>query len=318
MLMAAKVDSGDEKISEKKRSRIKALEQRLSTAALRKSPAALSAHLVSHVQEEEKHKKKRDTGKRKHSDPAGAIGTFAQASLTSSGPSKFKAFNANDHAYLKLCQPVNENLLDIHLQTSEEKGGGDTISDILYDILRSGGLADRDTKDELQKLQDKYLALENPTSQRSGYKRAQHQTLHKLGKRSQKHMSMRQHRHFGSLDLPKKNQKYDLYLPMHEMWKEYIVDLLKNGRQKNIEYFLLTADLHGAILAVVESKIKSFIGVQGIMIRETLNTFGIMTSENRFRVVPKKGSVFMFQVEFWRVILHGDKVSTRNLNQDVE
>lgn len=219
---------------------------------------------------------------------------------------------------MKLCQPIHENLLGIHLQTSEEKGGGDTINNILYDILRSGGLADKGTKDELQKLQDKYFALENPSSQRSTYRMARHQTLHKLGKRSQKHMSMRQHRHFGSLDLPKKYQKYDLYFPMHEMWNEYIVDLLKSRRQKNIEYFLLTADLHGAILAVVESKVKSFIGVQGIMIRETLNTFGILTSENKFRVVPKKGSVFMFQVEFWRVILHGDKLSTRNLNQDVD
>jgi hypothetical protein len=88
--MAAKVDCGDEKVSEKKRSRIKALEQRLSAAALGKSPAALSAQLVSHSQEKEKHKKKRDTGKRKHSDPVSASGIFAQASGMSSGPSKFK------------------------------------------------------------------------------------------------------------------------------------------------------------------------------------------------------------------------------------
>ncbi|KAH9298994.1 hypothetical protein KI387_030676, partial [Taxus chinensis] len=192
-------------------------------------------------------------------------------------------FEANDPAYLKLYRPVHENLLGTHLQTCVKRGGGDTISVILHDILRSGDLADKDTEEEIDKIQDKYLALENPTSQRNAYNRARHKALHSSGKRSQKHMSMRQHRHCGSLDFPKKYQKYDLYLSMHEMWKEYIADLLKNGRQKNIEYFLLTADLHGAILAVVESKIKSFTGVQGIMIRETLNTFGILTSENRFR-----------------------------------
>lgn len=56
--MATKVECGDENISEKKRSRIKALEQRLSAAALGKSPAALLAQLVSHSQEKEKRKKK--------------------------------------------------------------------------------------------------------------------------------------------------------------------------------------------------------------------------------------------------------------------
>lgn len=89
--MATKAECGDENISEKKRSCIKALEQRLSPAALGKSPDALIAQLVSHSQEKEKHKKKRDIGKRKHSDPVGASGIFAQASRTSSGPLNFKA-----------------------------------------------------------------------------------------------------------------------------------------------------------------------------------------------------------------------------------
>ncbi|KOM27641.1 hypothetical protein LR48_Vigan442s007700 [Vigna angularis] len=68
-----------------------------------------------------------------------------------------------------------------------------------------------------------------------------------------------------------------------------------------------------SVFAVVECKITYFTGIDGIMIRETAEAFGIITEDDKFRVVPKKGSVFVFQVDCWKVTLHGDKLGSRKV-----
>eukprot|EP01018_Ginkgo_biloba_P014348 Gb_07057 [translate_table: standard] len=294
-------------ISEKKMSRIKALEKRLS------SPA--SAYLPSASQSQNQVKKKKiHAGTMESSNPKAKL---PLASSASPGCSNLQDSKANDPAYFQLRQPVHENLLESSLQISRGRVGGGAIHGVVHDLLKSGNNTDKYIEGALTKiLQDQFILLDNATLPGSASARARVRALRSLGKRSKKHMSMRQHRQCGSFDFPRKYQNYNLYAPMHEMWKEHIRHLLRNCRQKHIESCLLTADFHGAIFVVVESRNKSFTGVQGIMIRETVNTFGIITSENRFQVVPKKGSIFMFQVDLWRVTLRGDNLSSRNINQD--
>ncbi|RVW39767.1 Ribonuclease P protein subunit p29 [Vitis vinifera] len=113
---------------------------------------------------------------------------------------------------------------------------------------------------------------------------------------------------------------YDIFKPMHDMWKGYMMQLLKNTGKNQLVQPLLSADLHGAIILVVECKIAAFNGVSGIMIRETAETLGIITQDDKFRgnpstgrIVPKKGSVFIFQADCWKVTLQGDKLTSRNL-----
>nr|XP_016509501.1 PREDICTED: uncharacterized protein LOC107826967 [Nicotiana tabacum] len=84
-------------------------------------------------------------------------------------------------------------------------------------------------------------------------------------------------------------------------------------RKNQLSQCLLNADLHGALILVVQCKIAGLSGVHGIMIRETVETFGIITEDNKFQVVPKKLSVFMLQVDCWKVTLLGDKLSSRNM-----
>nr|CAB3464960.1 unnamed protein product [Digitaria exilis] len=47
------------------------------------------------------------------------------------------------------------------------------------------------------------------------------------------------------------------------------------------------------------------------MIRDTAETFGIISEDNRFRVVPKAGSIFILQADCWKVTLIGDKLSAK-------
>ncbi|KAI5414930.1 hypothetical protein KIW84_040402 [Lathyrus oleraceus] len=95
---------------------------------------------------------------------------------------------------------------------------------------------------------------------------------------------------------------------MHVMWKDYIALLLKTTGRNQLAQCLLGADLH-----VVDGKAAHFTGIGGIMIHETAEAFGIVTEENKFRVVPKKGSVFVIQVDCWKVTLHGDKLDSRKV-----
>jgi ribonuclease P protein subunit POP4 len=90
--------------------------------------------------------------------------------------------------------------------------------------------------------------------------------------------------------------RYELYLPMHEMWKEYARKLVHNCNDAMMQARLLTADLHGVMIAVVESKSTSYMGTNGIMVRETENTFGIMTIKDKLRgmVLDKVSMVLLF------------------------
>lgn len=103
---------------------------------------------------------------------------------------------------------------------------------------------------------------------------------------------------------------------MHEMWKTYARSLVMDcsGHDAMLQSLLLVADLHGAVLAVVESKNAGFVGTQGIMVRETDHTFGIMTVENKLRVVPKAGAVFMLQLDSLRISLFGNNLFGRQLH----
>ncbi|KAF0927735.1 hypothetical protein E2562_035984 [Oryza meyeriana var. granulata] len=72
---------------------------------------------------------------------------------------------------------------------------------------------------------------------------------------------------------------------------------LIGGWKKQLSENLISADLHGALVTVAECKSASYQGVCGIMIQETAETFGIISEDNRFRAVPKAGSVFILQAD---------------------
>ncbi|BAT74364.1 hypothetical protein VIGAN_01201900 [Vigna angularis var. angularis] len=160
---------------------------------------------------------------------------------------------------------------------------------------------------------DNWILLDNFVQGRVLSSGSQTRALQIHSKRSKKHMSMRQHKKCGSLYLPQEFQKFDIFKPMHEMWKDYLMLLLKSTGKNQLTQCLLGADLHGAFILVVECKITYFTGIHGIMIRETAEAFGIITEDDKFRVVPKKGSVFVFQVDCWKVTLHGDKLGSRKV-----
>ncbi|CAN0926819.1 Ribonuclease MRP protein subunit POP4 [Linum grandiflorum] len=212
--------------------------------------------------------------------------------------------------YSEISQPVHENLLTTNSEVQTKRGS--TVDKILHDIFQHGDISQKYMQGSRTKKLESWILLDNYVPVRGKSKTSRTDALQLQAKRSKKHMSMKQHKKCGSLELPKHLRKFDVFTPMHEMWKEYISQLLKNTGKDQLAQCLLGADLHGAIIIVVDCKISSFTGVSGIMIRETAATFGIITRDDKFRAVPKKASVFIFQADCWKITLHGDKLISRN------
>jgi len=189
--------------------------------------------------------------------------------------------------------------------------GTEVVHNVIYDIIQKGGDAGKITKGAKKLKLEKGILLDNYVQRGSRLVDAQARSLLIHSKRSKRHMSLKQHKKCGSFDLDGTFHKYDLYKPMHEMWKDYIRELMDLSPKKKFTENLLSADLHGALLIVAECKAASYKGVNGIMIRDTAETFGIISEDNRFRVVPKAGSVFVLQADRWKFTLIGDKLSPR-------
>ncbi|XP_022131996.1 ribonuclease P protein subunit p29 isoform X3 [Momordica charantia] len=209
----------------------------------------------------------------------------------------------NDPIYFTLSAAVNENLLATNMDVSSNRG---VVSKICHE-LRNGGYVKRSRELKV----DSWIILDNFVPKRPGMIGSRMRALRNYSKRSKRRMSMKQHKNCGTFDLHSDFHKFEIFLPMHDMWKSYMTKRLRHVGQDALAQNLLTADLHGSIILVVECKIPAFTGISGIMIRETAETFGIVTKDDKFRVVPKKSSVFIFQWDCWKITLLGDKLSSR-------
>ncbi|XP_016066926.1 PREDICTED: ribonuclease P protein subunit p29 [Miniopterus natalensis] len=135
-------------------------------------------------------------------------------------------------------------------------------------------------------------------------------------KKKPRGLSARQRRELRLFDIKPEQQRYNLFLPLHELWKQYIRDLcngLKPDTQpQTIQAKLLKADLHGAIVSVTKSKCPSYVGVTGILLQETKHVFKIITKEDRLKVIPKLNCVFSMETDGFISYIYGSKFQLRS------
>uniref|UniRef100_A0A8D0HWQ2 Ribonuclease P protein subunit p29 n=1 Tax=Sus scrofa TaxID=9823 RepID=A0A8D0HWQ2_PIG len=133
-------------------------------------------------------------------------------------------------------------------------------------------------------------------------------------KKKSRGLSAKQRRELRLFDI--KPEQQSLFLPLHELWKQYIRDLcngLKPDTQPQmIQAKLLKADLHGAIVSVTKSKCPSYVGVTGILLQETKHVFKIITKEDRLKVIPKQNCVFTVEIDGFISYIYGSKFQLRS------
>jgi ribonuclease P protein subunit POP4 len=98
-------------------------------------------------------------------------------------------------------------------------------------------------------------------------------------------------------EIPKEQQKYVIYEPLHNLWLGYMREILAVNDAQRAVYLtpassgqmLASADMHGALLSVVRSRCVSRVGLQGIVVRDTRFTFEIITKNNVLKGKSRPG-----------------------------
>ena len=108
-------------------------------------------------------------------------------------------------------------------------------------------------------------------------------------------LSAKQKRALCVYEIPRSQQKYDVYVPLHRMWVSYVQEVLGLGKQRadgtmimsvvpqSAGQQLVSADFHGADIQVVRSRCVSRVGVSGIVVKDTKFTFEIITKDNELK-----------------------------------
>ena len=120
-----------------------------------------------------------------------------------------------------------------------------------------------------------------------------------------KPLSAKQKRALCIYEIPKEQQKYAIYEPLHRMWCGYMREILglSDGKRTFVDAMsagpmMASADYHGALVEVVRSRCVSRVGLKGIVVKDTKFTFEIVTKNDEVKIAPKEHTVFRFEVPF--------------------
>ncbi|OSS44174.1 hypothetical protein B5807_11244 [Epicoccum nigrum] len=116
-------------------------------------------------------------------------------------------------------------------------------------------------------------------------------------------LSASQKRKLGLHEIPKSQQKYAIYEPLHNLWAGYMRSILALPASgpayvtpSSAGQMLASADMHGALVRVVRSRCVSRVGTEGIVVRDSRYTFEVATRRGGVKVCPKEGTVFRVEV----------------------
>jgi ribonuclease P protein subunit POP4 len=121
-------------------------------------------------------------------------------------------------------------------------------------------------------------------------------------------------------------------LPLHQRWRQYLTTLLAGAAAAARPpgpaataaqqlsgaagpagtpakaALLLQADMHGCLLRVVESGEPRWQGLEGIVVRDTQETFIVVTKDSRVVTLPKRRCTFEYSLGQGRVVRLGGVV----------
>jgi len=98
--------------------------------------------------------------------------------------------------------------------------------------------------------------------------------------------------------------RYADVLPMHRRWLEYLQQTtVAAANLKEVQERLYNIDLHGCMLRVAESANEWHAGLSGVVVRDSKTALLLVTPDDRLVLVPKKSSVFEYQLDQRRAVV---------------
>ncbi|KAJ4468278.1 RNase P/MRP, p29 subunit [Lentinula aciculospora] len=110
----------------------------------------------------------------------------------------------------------------------------------------------------------------------------------------------------GSWSLNTHQAKFDLFIPLHHLWMGYMSELLALNTvdppsSASMHPKLLKAEFSGSFVCVQKSHNLTLVGMQGIVLHESENTFVIVTRDNETKVLPKQRTIFTLCVPAYSI-----------------
>jgi len=132
--------------------------------------------------------------------------------------------------------------------------------------------------------------------------------INRANKKNKKKQMKLNYTHNMIKNLKNEKMEYTSLLSMNQLWKEYITELMNNStNDETILNKMLKADLHGAILTVVNATNKNNIGISGIVIFESKRTFNLLNNKNEVKTILKNGCVFETEINNGiKIQIYGD------------
>ncbi|KAJ3053567.1 RNase P/RNase MRP complex subunit [Rhizophlyctis rosea] len=163
------------------------------------------------------------------------------------------------------------------------------------------------------KVKNKVLVVDNPPADEGVRAKRKEERGKKRRKEKLKSLSSRERKEMGVWKVDKEVCKYQLFLPLYELWVQYMDEVLDKITQSALMLGkLVKADLHGAKIAVTQSKCPTNIGISGILIKETENMFYIVTEHDTLKAIPKKSHIFTFAVRDKLITVYGNQFLVRS------
>ncbi|KAG2363821.1 RNase P/MRP p29 subunit [Suillus spraguei] len=167
------------------------------------------------------------------------------------------------------------------------------------------------------RVKNRHIVLENPartsnTQKEYDAKKARRQLEKK--KRKTNTLGRRSTDAKGLWKLENGAEKFDLFLPLHQLWMGYMSELLGLSPPSSVPVAeampnassmhpkLVKADFHGSLLTVRQSKNPCLVGLSGIVIHETENAFKVITRKDQLKLIPKHNSIFTLAVPLYSTL----------------
>ncbi|KAJ3343455.1 hypothetical protein HDU93_008114 [Gonapodya sp. JEL0774] len=162
------------------------------------------------------------------------------------------------------------------------------------------------------RLESRSIPLDTPSLKQSnpGLVELRKDVKKSRNKARKKGMTAKERRTWGAWEVPKNGRKFDLFVPMWQLWGQYMRELMSldlakasggaappsrmdipgPGSASRTSFHLemqlpklIKADYHGAYVTVVKSRCPGYVGLSGIVVRETENTFVLCPAEGGFK-----------------------------------
>lgn len=95
--------------------------------------------------------------------------------------------------------------------------------------------------------------------------------------------------------------EYSTFEKVHDLWQQYAARVVKESDLMSV----FRMDLHGCKIRCTACKNPTLVGIEGIVVQETKNTFLVIKQTNRLLTLPKRESVFKFRIGVQVYKIHG-------------